>query len=214
MTASVTLLISSRPTFDAVDLGQVRLDIARRQPAAVQRQDLVVKPLKPPLALADDLRLKRSRRDPAARRSRPGPCSVISVLGLRPVARVARPARRLGVRLIAQMVSQLDLHRALHQPLGQLRQQPARPGDLLLRRRAGQQLIDHLIGDPLAIGPRDHPPQSGAVHGVIHPRLTEPRIVSEPSTAAPSARLAARRRRHTDQETAPLIDLLFLLLKA
>ena len=48
------------------------------------------------------------------------------------------------MRLIAQMVGQLDLHRALHQPLGQLRQQPARSGDLLLRASARQQLIDHV----------------------------------------------------------------------
>ena len=73
------------------------------------------------------------------------------------------------MRLIAEMVGQLDLHRALHQPLGQLRQQPARPGDLLLGPGAGQQLIDHLIRDPLATGLLDHPTQSGAVHGVIHP---------------------------------------------
>ena len=74
------------------------------------------------------------------------------------------------MRLIAQMVSQLDLHRPLHQSLGQRRQQPARPGDLLLGPRAGQQLIDHLIRDPLATGPLNHPTQSRAVHGGIHPR--------------------------------------------
>jgi hypothetical protein len=43
---------------NAVDLLQVRLDIPRRQPAGVEREDLVVEPLKAPLALADDLRLK------------------------------------------------------------------------------------------------------------------------------------------------------------
>lgn len=43
---------------DAVDLGQVRPDVTDRQPAAVERQDLVVEPDEPPLALADDLRLK------------------------------------------------------------------------------------------------------------------------------------------------------------
>ena len=71
------------------------------------------------------------------------------------------------MRLIAQMVGQLNLHRALHQPLGQLSQQTAGPRDLLLSRGARQQLIDHLIGDPLAIRSLDHLPQSRAIHGVI-----------------------------------------------
>ena len=76
------------------------------------------------------------------------PCSQVSVFGDRPVARLARAARRLLVRLIADVVGQLDLHRPLHQPLGQLRQQPAGPSDLLLGRGAGEQLVDHLIADP------------------------------------------------------------------
>ena len=49
------------------------------------------------------------------------------------------------MRLVAEVVGQLDLQRALDQPLGQLRQHPARPDDLLLRPRAGQQLVDHLV---------------------------------------------------------------------
>jgi hypothetical protein len=55
------------------------------------------------------------------------------------------------------MVGQLDLHRPLHQAPGQLRQQPAGPGDLLLGLGAGQQPVDHLIRDPLAAGTLDHP---------------------------------------------------------
>ena len=43
------------------------------------------------------------------------------------------------------MVGQLDLHRPLHQPLRQLAEQPARPGDLLLRPGAGEQLVDQLV---------------------------------------------------------------------
>jgi hypothetical protein len=69
-----------------------------------------------PLALSDDLRLKAAvaipgRVDPDL------PVLADQRLGAGPVARVARPTRRLGVRLIAEMVSQLNLHRALHQPL-------------------------------------------------------------------------------------------------
>ena len=52
------------------------------------------------------------------------------------------------MRLVADVVGQLDLHRPLDQPLGQLGQQPAGPGDLLLGRGAGEQLVDHLIADP------------------------------------------------------------------
>ena len=60
------------------------------------------------------------------------------------------------MRLVADVVGQLDLHRALHQALGQLGEQPAGPGDLLLRRRAGEQLVDHLVADPPLDGiPRD-----------------------------------------------------------
>ena len=50
------------------------------------------------------------------------------------------------MRLIAQVVGQLNLHRALHQPLGQLAQQAARSGDLLFGPGAGEQLIDHRVG--------------------------------------------------------------------
>ena len=58
MTASVTWLISPAADLHPVEVAQVRLDVADREPAAVERQDLVVKPFKAPLALSDDLRLK------------------------------------------------------------------------------------------------------------------------------------------------------------
>jgi hypothetical protein len=43
------------------------------------------------------------------------------------------------------MVGQLDSHRAFDQPLGQLREQSARPGDLFLGVSAGEQLVDQRI---------------------------------------------------------------------
>ena len=43
-----------------------------------------------------------------------------------------------------------------------------RPDDLLLRPSAGEQLIDHLVRDPLAIRPLQHRAQSRALDGVIH----------------------------------------------
>jgi hypothetical protein len=132
------------PDLHAIDLGDMRLNIAGREAAGVKREDLVVKPLKTPLTLVDDLR----REAPIAIPGRVD--RHLTVLGdqpLRhaPIARVPRSARRLLVALIAEVVGDLDLHRALHQPLGQLAKQPARPDDLLLRRRTGQQLVDHLI---------------------------------------------------------------------
>ncbi len=128
-----------------VDLGQVRLDVARRQPARVQGEDLVVEPLETPLPLPDDLRLERAlavagRIDPHR-----------AVLGRkrlrrRAVTRVVGPAGRLLVRLVAEMLGQLRRHRPLDQPLRQLREHPTGPDDLLLAARASEQLVDHLVG--------------------------------------------------------------------
>ena len=85
------------------------------------------------------------------------------------------------MRLVADVVGQLDLHRPLDQPLGQLGQQPAGPGDLLLGARAGEQLVDHLIADPPI---RRHPessPQPAAasrtVNGLVDQLLAQgPRL--------------------------------------
>jgi hypothetical protein len=52
--------------------------------------------------------------------------------------------------LEAEVLGQLDVHRALHQALGELREQPTGPNDLLLGLRAGEQLVDHLIRHPAA----------------------------------------------------------------
>ncbi len=46
------------------------------------------------------------------------------------------------------MVGQLDLHRTLHQPLGQLGEHTAGPRELLLGASAGEQLVEQLITDP------------------------------------------------------------------
>src|SRR4051795_2032810 len=55
---------------------------------------------------------------------------------------------RLGVRLIAEVLGQLDLERPLDQPLGQLGQQPAGADDLLPGAGAGQQLVDPPLRPP------------------------------------------------------------------
>src|SRR5579862_8448260 len=149
MTASVTRADKVAADLDAVDLGQMRLDVARRQPARVEREDLVVEPLETPLALPDDLRLETavaiSRRFDQHR----------SVLGRkrlrrRPVTRVTGAAGRLLMRLVAEMLSQLRRHRPLNKPLRQLREHTARPDDLLLGPGAREQLVDHLVRKPIA----------------------------------------------------------------
>ena len=117
----------------AVDLLEVRLDIAHRQAARVQGEDLLVEPLEAALALADDPRLKAPV--PIAGSVDPD----LAVLGDqrlrgRAIPGVPRAAGRLLMRLVPDMVGQLDLQRPLDQALGQLGEQPAGPGDLLLRR--------------------------------------------------------------------------------
>jgi hypothetical protein len=146
MTASGDAADQVTSDFDAVDLGEVRFDIPRRKPPRVEGEDLLVEPLEPPLTLANDLRLEAAvavpwRVDP----HRP-------VLGdQRPrCAPVPGAAGWLQVRLIAEVLSELDLHRALHQPLRQLRKQPARPDDLLLTPSAGEELVDHVVGEELS----------------------------------------------------------------
>src|SRR5439155_15010326 len=132
-----------------IDLGQVRLDVARRQAARVEREDLVVEPLEAPLALADDLRLEAALAVP--RRFDPHrPVLRRKRLRCRAVAGVARAAGRLLMWLVAEMLGQLRRHRPLHQPLRQLREHTARADDLLLGTRAREQLVDHRISKTIA----------------------------------------------------------------
>jgi hypothetical protein len=128
----------------AIDLAQVALDLADRQPAGIERDHLVVKADPARLALAHDLGLERPvavprRADP--HRPRVGQ----DRLGRLAVARVAGTARRRLPGQIAQMVGQLGRQRALQQPPGELAQQPVGARDLLGALRAAQQLVDQLI---------------------------------------------------------------------
>ncbi len=49
------------------------------------------------------------------------------------------------MRLVAQVIGQLDLHRPLHQPLRQLAKQSPRPDDLLRTPSSREQLVNDLI---------------------------------------------------------------------
>ena len=158
----------------AVDLLQVRLDVPRRQPPRVQREDLVVEPHKAALALSDDLRLEAAVAIPRGVDRYP-PLIADQRLGRRPIPSVAGATGRLQMRLVAQMVGQLDLQRSLDQPLGQLRQHPAGPRDLLLGPGAGQQLVDHLIGDPATIGQLERSAQPSSIDRVSHELVAQHR---------------------------------------
>jgi hypothetical protein len=58
------------------------------------------------------------------------------------------------------VVGELDLHRALHEALRQLRKQATRADDLLLPVGAGEQLVEHPVREKLpSPGPVDHPPR-------------------------------------------------------
>ena len=62
----------------------------------------------------------------------------------------ADEAKRLkSLEVENQVVRELDLHRSLHQPLRQLRQQTTRPDDLLLPPCAGEQLVGHPLREKL-----------------------------------------------------------------
>jgi hypothetical protein len=106
----------------AVDLGQVSFDIPGQEPATVEREDFLVESNEPVLALLDDLRLEAAIRSRGAS-SATSPSSQINVFGECRCAGSPR-LQRLAVRLITEVVNQLDLHRRLHQPLGR---RPAPP---------------------------------------------------------------------------------------
>ena len=129
---------------DPVQLGQVRLDVAHRHPAAVHRNDLVVEARRSAAGASARSAARTTRCGRVAARSAPtraryGPSSASSRCG-RCRSRLAAPAhaRSQGGRSARR-------HRPLDQPLRQPLQQPVGAGDLLRRARAGEQLVDQLV---------------------------------------------------------------------
>ena len=121
----MTLLIVSRPICDAVELGQVRGDVAHGHAAGVEAEDLVVQPRQSGLALAHQL---WARTCPARSRgvlTCTGPRSVSTVFGTVAVADVAAPLRH-AARRVAEVIGQLGPQGGLDHAAGQLGQQPAR----------------------------------------------------------------------------------------
>ena len=105
---------------DAVELGEVGLDVAHRHPTRVHRDDFLVESVETPLTLRHDLRLERPR--PITRLVDPDrPMLGMDRLRGDPVASVTDPARRRLTTLIAEVIGQLGIHRPLNKPLRQPR---------------------------------------------------------------------------------------------
>jgi len=123
---------------------KVRADLPGGQALGIQRQHHLIDTRKPPLALADDLRLKRAIPVPwnldghLARRlgqHRLGPGAIAHV-----------PRRRLAVLVMAQVLGQLLVQRRLQHRLGQLLEQPIRAGQRqALLPGPPHQLLRHLF---------------------------------------------------------------------
>ena len=118
---------------------------AGRQAAAVERQDLVVEPLEPPLPLPHDLRLERPR--PIARRLDPH----LAVLGDQRLRASTRsgcyPPHRAAPGAARSRGGRSARPPAPAPPAAwsAARATHPGPGDLLLRPSAREQLVDHLV---------------------------------------------------------------------
>src|SRR5262249_24550979 len=136
------------PEVAAVELGKMPLDPPRGKAPPVQGEDLVVEALKPPLALAHQLRLEASPPVPG-RLDLDRAVLSRNRLGRRAVAGVADTARRLPASLGAEILRPLRLQRPLAHPLRHPADPPARPDVLLLAPSARKQLVDPPLRQPL-----------------------------------------------------------------
>jgi len=129
----------------AVDLGEVRRDLPRRQPPRRQGEDDLIDPGQPALPLPHDLRgearigvsrhVDLDRADLSQHRLRANP-----------VARVPTVPTHRIMLVIAQMLRHLLFERCLQHPLGQLVQQPVRADQLdTLVPSLGQELLGQLL---------------------------------------------------------------------
>ena len=114
----------------AVELAQVRLDVAHGHAAGVEPEDLLVQPGQPGLALAHELGVEAALAV-ARRLDLDRPELGLDRLGSRAVAVVAGPAGRRLARRKAEMLGQLGAQRGLDHPARELREQPTRTGDLV-----------------------------------------------------------------------------------
>src|SRR5688572_17687367 len=119
------------------------LNLARRHPAGIHRQDLVVKPREPRLMLRHDLRLERAAAVP--RRLKLHLAEVaLQLLLRRAVPAVAAVVAGRVVPAVPKVLIELGIHRPLEQRLRELLQQPVFANNLLRLLVVAQQLIDQL----------------------------------------------------------------------
>ena len=194
-TASVTALIRSGRHLDRVDLLQIPLNLARRQPARVQRQDLVIEAGQAARMLRRPAPARTSRRDRAARRA------TRAVVGqhrlrTRAIAVIGRRRRRLAPpRRIAEVMAQL----AAEHPLDQRAFQPPRGGlDLGHRHAAGRtKLIQESRQRP---APASQPVSSGC--GAYRLLILSPTHKIPDSPLRPGGRADAVPQKHDISEHA------------
>ena len=126
---------------DPVELTQMPLDLADAHAAGVHRDDLLVEAGKPPLVLGDQLRIEG--RQPIPRNLEVD----LAGLGQHRLLAIAVAAVGPAVRLAGLQVM---IHLRVQRPLGQRLLQLVQQAVLLERRlriRAGQQLVQKLIGN-------------------------------------------------------------------
>jgi len=186
---------------DAVEVGQVRGDVAHRHAAGVEREDLVVQAGQARLALAHQPRFKRPVAV-ARRLDRDRTEFGLHRLGRVPVAVIAGSARRRLPRRTAQMLGQLGAQRRLDHAPGKLGNQPTGPGDLV-RIEPLQRVLQRIIGQQ----PRE--PIASLLdstlcdHGTR--RLIPPDIgfLCRHGWPFPAPRAASVTRPHTEHRTDP-----------
>src|SRR6266508_3897105 len=155
---------------DAVQLAQMPLDLARRHPARVQGEDLLVEAVEGAGVLGHDPRLERGVAV-ARQLDRDRPVDRAQRLRRDAVAPVRLRLRRLRTRRVAEMLLQLGAGSPLDQTPTQLVDQPLRAGQLLRPPVLPEQLIDQLVRD---LHVAHHGPPSGPPDGIA-PTAATPR---------------------------------------
>jgi len=130
----------------AFGIAQMPLDLTRRHPARVEREDLLVEAVEGAGVLGHDPRLE-ARVTVPGQLDRDRPIDRPQRLRRNAVAPVRLPLRRLAPGRIAEMLLKLGAGRPLDQPTPQLVNQSVRAGQLLRPLIFPEQPIDQLVRD-------------------------------------------------------------------
>src|SRR5580658_4366556 len=122
------------------------LDLARRHPPRVHRDDLVVEARPARLSLGYDLGIERGSAVARSFQLQFAKLPLQCLLAVS-VARVAPVVTRRVVLLVAQMIGHLRLQCSFQNGFSQLFEQPVLPDDILGLLVVGQQLVDQLLVD-------------------------------------------------------------------